>query len=85
MSSHKALFLLEKQGDFAVRDVETPKPGPGELLVQVKAAGLNPRDWKIQATGLFIKEYPTILGIDGAGVVKEVGEGVTDFIVGDNV
>ncbi|KAI0692523.1 chaperonin 10-like protein [Cytidiella melzeri] len=75
MSTQKAIFLLEKQGSYAVRDIEVyNKPGRGELLVEIKAAGLNPVDWKIQATGYFRTDYPAILGIDAAGVVKEVGK-----------
>ncbi|KAI0684711.1 chaperonin 10-like protein [Cytidiella melzeri] len=83
MSTQKAIFLLEKQGSYAVRDIEVYKPGRGELLVEIKAAGLNPVDWKIQATGYFRTDYPAILGIDAAGVVKEVGEDVIGFVVGD--
>lgn len=85
MPTHKALYLLEKHGEFAVRDVETYKPGPGELLVEAKAIGLNPLDWKIQEVGLFVTEYPAILGYDAAGIVKEVGDGVDGFVVGDRV
>ena len=87
MPTHKALFLVEKHGKFAVGDIETPKPGPGELLIEVKAAGVNPRDWKVQSTSLsnFISVYPAVLGMDAAGVVKEVGQGVTDFDVSDRV
>lgn len=85
MPTHKALFLLEKHGEFAVRDVETYKPGPGELLVEIRATGLNPLDWKIQQVGIFVSEYPAILGTDAAGVVQEVGEGVEGFTVGDRV
>ena len=85
MSTHKALLLLEKQGDYAVRDIPTPKPGPGELLVEVKATGLNPVDWKIQAFGLFAEKYPAILGLDATGTVEAVGEGVTAFKKGDHV
>ncbi|KAI0783909.1 medium-chain dehydrogenase/reductase like protein [Irpex lacteus] len=85
MSTHKALLLLEKQGDYAVKDIPTPKPGPGELLVAVHATGLNPVDWKIHDYAFFITEYPAILGTDAAGVVKEIGEGVTGFAVGDNL
>ncbi|KAI0783908.1 GroES-like protein [Irpex lacteus] len=85
MATHKALFLLEKQGDYAVKDVPTPKPGPGELLVEIKATGLNPADWKIHDYGVFITEYPAALGTDAAGIVKEVGEGVTGFAPGDRV
>ena len=85
MTTHKALLLLEKQGSLAVRDIETPKPGPGEILVKVEAAALNPLDWKIQAYGLIVEKYPAILGFDGAGTVVEVGEDVTSFAVGDRV
>ncbi len=85
MSTHKALLLLEKQGDYAVKDIPTPKPGPGELLVAVHATGLNPVDWKIHDYAFFITEYPAILGTDAACVVKEIGEGVTGFAVGDKV
>ncbi len=85
MPTHKALYLLEKHGEFAIRDVETYHPGPGELLVEIKAVSLNPLDWKVQALGLFVTEYPAILGYDAAGVVKEVGEGAEGFTVGDRV
>ncbi|KAI0684707.1 medium-chain dehydrogenase/reductase like protein [Cytidiella melzeri] len=85
MSTQKALVLFEKQGSYAVRDIEVYKPGPGELLIEIKATGLNPVDWQIQSTGLYRTDFPVVLGIDAAGVVKEVGEGVTDFAVGDRV
>ncbi|KAI0783889.1 GroES-like protein [Irpex lacteus] len=85
MSTHKALVVLEKGGEYVVRDIPTPKPGPGELLVEVKATALNPVDWKVHDHGYFISEWPAILGSDAAGVVKEIGEGVTGFAVGDRV
>ena len=86
MATHKALLLLEKQGKYVVQDVPTPKPGPGELLVEVKAVGLNPVDWKVNYDYAFlIAEYPAIVGSDAAGTVKEIGEGVTGFAVGDRV
>ncbi len=85
MSTHKALVVLEKGGEYVVRDIPTPKPGPGELLVDVKATALNPVDWKVHDHGYFISEWPAILGSDAAGVVKEIGEGVTGFAVGDRV
>lgn len=83
MSTHKALFVDKQQG-LVVRDTPTPKPGPGELLAEVKAIGLNPADWKIHQYGLISEDAP-ILGFDAAGVVKEIGEGVTDFAVGDRM
>ena len=81
MPTHKALVLPEKHGKFVVRDVETYKPGPGELLVEIKAIGLNPLDWKIQEIGIFISDYPAILGTDAAGVGKEIGEASQDGTV----
>ncbi|KAI0342588.1 medium-chain dehydrogenase/reductase like protein [Trametopsis cervina] len=86
MSTHKALFLLERRGSYAVREIETPEPAAGELLVEVHATGLNPVDWKIQSFLDFIcPTYPAIVGADSAGIVKAVGEGVTSFVVGDKV
>lgn len=85
MSTQKALLLLEKQGDLAVRDIEVPTAGPGELLVKVHSAGVNPSDWKIAKYGIFVTQYPAVLGSDAAGTVAAVGEGVTGFQVGDRV
>lgn len=86
MPTQKALILLEERGAFNVQDIEIPKPGPGELLVEVISTGLNPIDWFLQAYGLeFIQGYPLVLGCDSAGYVKEVGEGVTQFAVGARV
>ncbi|TBU28869.1 GroES-like protein [Dichomitus squalens] len=84
-SHQKALFLEAKQGRWAVRTTEVRKPGPGDIVVKVEAAALGGVEWKIQAWGILIKEYPTILGLDGAGTVVELGEGVTTFAVGDRV
>lgn len=84
-SQQKALFLLAKFGDFAIRSKGIPSPGPGELLLKNEAAALNPLDWKIQKYGIFIETYPAILGLAVAGTVEAVGEGVTDFQKGDRV
>lgn len=85
MSTQKALYLVEAKGALAVRERDIPTPGPGEILVEIHATALNPVDWKIQAFDFFIKEYPAILGTDAAGIVKAVGEGVTNLAVGDKV
>ncbi|KAI9061179.1 GroES-like protein [Trametes sanguinea] len=84
-TQQKALFLQAKQGEFAVASRPVPKPSPGEILVRNEASGLNPVDWKIQAYGIFVEKYPVVLGIDAAGVVEAVGEGVTRFKTGDKV
>jgi len=77
--------VLEKQGAWGLISVDVDKPGSGEVLVRVEASALNPVDWKIRDSGRFATEYPAILGSDPAGVVVEVGEGVTNLAVGDKV
>ena len=52
-----------------IEDIPTPKPGPGEMLVRVKAAGVNFIDI-YQRTGLYPRPFPFGLGQDGAGVVE---------------
>ncbi|MFG2003758.1 NADP-dependent oxidoreductase [Spirillospora sp. NPDC048911] len=67
-------------------EAERPRPGRGEVLVRVRAAGVNPVDAAIRA-GHFplFPEPPSVLGWDVAGVVEAVGEGVTRLAVGDEV
>ncbi|KOG41497.1 molecular chaperone GroES [Streptomyces decoyicus] len=69
-------------------DLPQPEPGPGEVLVRLSAAGLNPVDWKI-ADGMFGDAmpvaFPLVLGSDGAGEVLAIGDGVRRFTVGDAV
>ncbi|KII90648.1 hypothetical protein PLICRDRAFT_39221 [Plicaturopsis crispa FD-325 SS-3] len=84
-TQQKALWLKSKQGSFEVGDKDIPKPGPGEILVKIHATALNPVDWKIQASGRFYDKYPAVLGLDSAGTVEEVGEGVSIFKQGDRV
>ena len=85
MSTQKALYLVEAKGALAVRQREIPTPGEGEVLVEIHATALNPIDWKIQAFDVIITEYPTILGLDAAGIVKAIGASVTNLAVGDRV
>ncbi|MFD3607116.1 NADP-dependent oxidoreductase [Streptomyces atroolivaceus] len=66
-------------------EVERPAPGPSELLVRVRAAGLNPTDWKHRENGGFLKEPPFVLGWDVSGVVEAVGLGVALFEPGDEI
>nr|BAK03106.1 predicted protein [Hordeum vulgare subsp. vulgare] len=76
---------LTKEHFKVVADHPVPTAGKGELLVRVKAAALNPVDWKMANIGFIIQSYPVVLGCDLAGVVEHVGEGVADFKVGDEV
>ena len=71
-----------------VEQVPRPAPLPTEILVQVRAAGINPVDWKTRAGGGMagvLGEPPFILGWDVSGVVAEVGFGVTTVKPGDEV
>jgi NADPH:quinone reductase len=69
---------------LTVEDLADPTPGPGEVLVEVAAAGVNFID-TYQRSGLYPLELPTPLGLEGAGRVVAVGEGVTDRHVGEPV
>ncbi|KIL62428.1 hypothetical protein M378DRAFT_81236 [Amanita muscaria Koide BX008] len=84
-SKQQALFLEAKFGNFAIRTVDVPKPGAGEVLVKVQSVALNPLDWKVQKYGVFVDRFPAVLGSDIAGDVVEIGEGVSGFEVGDRV
>ncbi|MFF5444208.1 NADP-dependent oxidoreductase [Streptomyces sp. NPDC012888] len=71
-----------------VDDAPTPKVGPDEVLVRVRAAGVNPVDWKLAAGYLdpiLEVRHPVIPGWDVAGVVEAVGEDTFDYAVGDEV
>jgi NADPH:quinone reductase-like Zn-dependent oxidoreductase len=72
-----------------LRAVPAPQAGPGQLRVRVTAAGLNPMDWIITAdaetAARFGLRLPTGFGTDYAGVVDQVGDGVSGFAVGDRV
>jgi NADPH:quinone reductase-like Zn-dependent oxidoreductase len=65
-------------------DLPDPHPGPGEIRIAVRAAGVNPSDWK-KRQGLMDPELPQTLGHEAAGIVDELGEGVEDVAVGDRV
>jgi NADPH:quinone reductase-like Zn-dependent oxidoreductase len=65
-------------------DLPDPHAGPGQVRIAVRAAGVNPSDWK-KREGLMDPELPQTLGYEAAGVVDEVGEGVADVAVGDRV
>ncbi len=65
-------------------DLPDPHPGPGQVRIVVRAAGVNASDWK-KRQGLMDTELPQTLGHEAAGVVDELGEGVPDVAVGDRV
>ena len=69
-------------------DAEEPHAGPGQVRIAVRAAGVNPVDWRIRE-GQILKAHPVELpsgvGLDASGVVDEVGEGVEGVEIGDHV
>ena len=85
----KAIAISEFGGAEVFGEVELPRPEcrDGHLLVKVEASSVNPVDYKVRA-GLIppiTPKFPAVLGCDVAGVVEEVGAGVEDFVVGDEV
>lgn len=86
----RAAQISKYGGQDAMTTNEAPKPapGPGQVLVQVHAAGVNPFDWKVREG--FMQQwapltFPATLGGDCSGVIAELGEGVTDFTIGQEV
>ena len=72
---------------IVLRDVPMPTPGPGQIRIAVEACGLNPADWVV-VDGLFaehLSPLPRGLGLEVAGTVDALGEGVDDVAVGDRV
>ncbi|MEV4057271.1 NADP-dependent oxidoreductase [Amycolatopsis sp. NPDC049688] len=68
-----------------VTEAPRPEPGPTEVLVRVRAAGINPVDWKVRRGGGFLGEPPFTVGWDVAGVVEQAGFGATGVQEGDEV
>jgi NADPH:quinone reductase-like Zn-dependent oxidoreductase len=65
-------------------DLPDPHPRPGQVRIAVRAAGVNASDWK-KRQGLMDRDLPQTLGYEAAGIVDELGEGVTDVAIGDSV
>jgi NADPH:quinone reductase-like Zn-dependent oxidoreductase len=71
-----------------IEEVEKPEPGPGQVRIAVRAAGINPIDWKLRAGymhEMMPLAFPTGTGFDAAGVIDALGEGVTGAALGDAV
>lgn len=84
-------MVLDRFGGPEVLHPDTitrPSAAPGGVIVQVAYAGVNPADWKTREgwlSSFFEYQFPFVLGFDAAGVIAEVGESVTDLVVGDRV
>ena len=73
---------------LSLTDVPDPRVGPGEVLIRVRSASVNPVDWKVSAgylDGLMQVDFPAIPGWDVAGVVEAVGLDTPEYAVGDEV
>lgn len=85
----KAILMTEAGGSEVLQIREVPPPNHiknNELLIKLRAAGINPIDTKIRKRGTFYPDkMPAILGCDGAGVIEAVGANVRRFRVGDEV
>src|SRR5215813_2297709 len=83
----EAYIVEEAEGNFLKIDLPLPSPRPNHVLVRIKASGVNPLDTKIRAgKAAHAKQpLPAVLGVDMAGIVEEVGAGVTGFRCGDEV
>jgi NADPH:quinone reductase-like Zn-dependent oxidoreductase len=86
----KCVCIYHYGGPEVLSFTEAPRPrcGPGEVLVQVHAAGVNPVDWKIREghlAGMLAHTFPLMLGWDVSGVVGSTGPGTTRLKIGDEV
>jgi NADPH:quinone reductase-like Zn-dependent oxidoreductase len=82
---HKALQLSAPHGRLSISFVRRPSLQNGEVLIKNVTGALNPIDWKQVAFNFFIPSYPSVLGLDIAGVVDEVASDVTHVKKGDKV
>ncbi|WP_194860794.1 quinone oxidoreductase [Dietzia sp. SYD-A1] len=82
----RAIRISEHGGPDVLRpvEVETPSPGPGEVLVRTTAVGVNFIDTYFRE-GVYQASLPYIPGSEGAGIVESVGEGTPDLVAGDRV
>ena len=90
MKTVRALTLQTYGGTASTQAsaMAAPAAGPGQVLVRVRAAGVNGLDWKVRegyVRDVFPLQLPTVLGLELAGVVEAVGASVTRFKAGDRV
>ncbi len=75
-------------GVMHLESFQLPVPGKREILVRVKAASINPLDWKLRQGFMKIMmggHFPRAMGLDFSGVIETIGPGVADFAPGDEV
>jgi NADPH:quinone reductase len=83
----RAVTVTEYGATPAVTEIPTPEPGPEQVLIKLRAAGMNPMD-RTLASGAWKPmpaTFPMVLGADGVGVVEKVGEGTSKFAAGEDL
>ena len=83
--SNQAAYLDGKDQKLRIDSAEMPKPNSNEVVIKNHAIAINPVDWKIQDSGMFIKNWPIVIGCDVAGEITEVGSDVKHLSKGDRV
>lgn len=81
-------FAIDHFGEPGrLRELALPQPGPAEVLVRIRAAGVNPLDWRVRDGGKLAEglRFPLVLGQDAAGTVEAVGSDITGLSVGEEV
>lgn len=84
----RAIICSDPNDDLStttLSEAPVPTPGAGEIRVRLRAAALNPVDWKLCTGVAPWWDQPMIVGLDGAGVVDALGQGVTGFALGERV
>lgn len=87
MASHFVKYLARQKGSTLEATI-APKPSvlhPTEVLIRVKAVAINPADYKMIDQGHRVTNWPLVPGLDGAGVIEQVGDEVEDLMIGDRV
>jgi len=85
MQSIKGAVLYEHNELVVVENMELGDPGPGEVLVEMKASGVCHSDWHVVKGEWWDIPIPVVLGHEGAGIVQSVGAGVTNVVPDDHV
>jgi NADPH:quinone reductase-like Zn-dependent oxidoreductase len=86
MPQNRAVYIeAPKASSLVVKDAPYTPPGAGEIVIKNAVVAINPADPKMQDYAFVPLEYPAVFGCDTAGIIEDVGEGVTDFKKGDRV
>jgi len=82
----KAIRIHENGGPEVMRleDIDVPSPGPGQIKIRQTAIGINYIDIYVR-TGMYPSDLPAVIGMEAAGIVEEIGDGVSGLVLGDRV